>query len=197
MCLYLQHISLWEIHVRITIIRLRMRFLGRMRVVNRKRPALRVNSVSMNISKKIIWNYLGSEVLTAVVMKSTIFCLPPAFTLVSCSAYFFNPEDGGYMFLRNVGWISTDYTLLATCFHAGLLLSLFFQPWRWRLYVPPKRRLNFNGLHSTCHVLSRWSLAQLIFRPWKMKRYVPPKSRLTFNGLRGVLFQKTVLFIWN
>jgi hypothetical protein len=37
--------------------------------------------------------YLGSEVLTAVVMKSSIFwdimpCrLPPAFTLVSCSAY--------------------------------------------------------------------------------------------------------------
>jgi hypothetical protein len=23
---------------------------------------------------------------------------------------FFNPEDGGDMFLRNVGWLSTDYT---------------------------------------------------------------------------------------
>jgi hypothetical protein len=27
----------------------------------------------------------------------------PAFTLVSCSAHFFDPEDGGDMFLRNVG----------------------------------------------------------------------------------------------
>jgi hypothetical protein len=35
------------------------------------------------------------------------FCLPPAFTLVSCSAYFFDPEDGGDMFLRNVGWQRT------------------------------------------------------------------------------------------
>jgi hypothetical protein len=29
--------------------------------------------------------------------------MPPAFTLASCSAYFFDPEDGGDMFLRNVG----------------------------------------------------------------------------------------------
>jgi hypothetical protein len=25
---------------------------------------------------------------------------------------FFDPEDGGDMFLRNVGWLSTDYTVL-------------------------------------------------------------------------------------
>jgi hypothetical protein len=25
---------------------------------------------------------------------------------------FFNPEDGSDMFLRNVGWLSTDYTSL-------------------------------------------------------------------------------------
>jgi hypothetical protein len=67
------------------------------------------------------------EVLTAVIMKSTIFWdimpysplsvnrrfggtyrlhlqgKPPAFALVSCSAYFFDPEAGGDMFLRNVG----------------------------------------------------------------------------------------------
>jgi hypothetical protein len=34
-------------------------------------------------------------------------------TLVSCWTYFFNPEDGGDMFLRNVGWHSTDYTTLS------------------------------------------------------------------------------------
>jgi hypothetical protein len=36
----------------------------------------------------------------------------------------------------------------STCFHAGFLLSLFFLPWRWRRYVPPKRRLTLNGLHG-------------------------------------------------
>jgi hypothetical protein len=25
---------------------------------------------------------------------------------------FFDPEDGGKMFLRNVGWLTTDYTAL-------------------------------------------------------------------------------------
>jgi hypothetical protein len=30
------------------------------------------------------------------------FCLPPASMLVSCVAYFFDPEDGGDMFFRNV-----------------------------------------------------------------------------------------------
>jgi hypothetical protein len=38
--------------------------------------------------------------------------VPPAFKLVSCSAYFLDPEDGGDTFLRNVGWHSTDYTAL-------------------------------------------------------------------------------------
>jgi hypothetical protein len=27
------------------------------------------------------------------------------------------------------------------------LLNLFLRPWRWRRYVPPKRRLTLNGLH--------------------------------------------------
>jgi hypothetical protein len=30
----------------------------------------------------------------------------------------------------------------------GFLLNLFFRPWRWRWYVPPKRRLTLNGLHG-------------------------------------------------
>jgi hypothetical protein len=38
--------------------------------------------------------------------------------------------------------------LLATCLLAGFLLNLFLRPWRWRRYVPPKRRLKLNGLHG-------------------------------------------------
>jgi hypothetical protein len=36
-------------------------------------------------------------------------CLPPAYLLV-LAEIFLDPEDGGDMFLRNVGCISTDYT---------------------------------------------------------------------------------------
>jgi hypothetical protein len=35
----------------------------------------------------------------------------PAFTLVSCSAYSSTLKKEA-MFLRNVGWLSTDYTAL-------------------------------------------------------------------------------------
>jgi hypothetical protein len=38
----------------------------------------------------------------------SLFCLPPAYLLV-LAEIFFDPEDGGDMFLRNVGCISTDY----------------------------------------------------------------------------------------
>jgi hypothetical protein len=34
-------------------------------------------------------------------------CFPPVFSLVSCSVYFFDPEDGGDIFLRNVSWQRT------------------------------------------------------------------------------------------
>jgi hypothetical protein len=54
-------------------------------------------------------------------MEITIFwnitpCGPSSvnrrFALVSCSAYFFDTDDGGDIFPRNVGWYSTDYTAL-------------------------------------------------------------------------------------
>jgi hypothetical protein len=53
---------------------------------------------------------------------------------------------------RVVHWVSTDVSdeniachLLACWF---FLLNLFLRPWRWRRYVPPKRRLKPNGLHG-------------------------------------------------
>jgi hypothetical protein len=37
---------------------------------------------------------------------------------------------------------------LATCLLAGFLLNLFLWSWRWRQYVPSKRRLTLNGQHG-------------------------------------------------
>jgi hypothetical protein len=64
--------------------------------------------------------HVGFEVLTVVLMKSTIlwditqcsplgvnFCMTPAFKMVSWWIYCFDPEDGSDMFLRNLGWPST------------------------------------------------------------------------------------------
>jgi hypothetical protein len=71
---------------------------------------------------------VGSEVRTATVMKISIYrlitpCSPLKVNrrlalLVICFhagfllGLFFNPENGGDMFLRNFGWFSTDYKAL-------------------------------------------------------------------------------------
>jgi hypothetical protein len=41
-----------------------------------------------------------------------ILSLTPALTLVPSSEYFFDPEDGGNMFLRIVSLLSTEFTAL-------------------------------------------------------------------------------------
>jgi hypothetical protein len=59
-----------------------------------------------------------------------------SFTLPFPSCFLYNPKF----------WL-TDCSachLLSCCF----LARLIFRPWRWRQYVPPKRRLTFNGLHG-------------------------------------------------
>jgi hypothetical protein len=53
--------------------------------------------------------HVGFEVFTAVVMKSIIFWDMTPCSPLSCCTYFFNPEDGGDKFLRNVGRNSTNY----------------------------------------------------------------------------------------
>jgi hypothetical protein len=66
------------------------------------------------------------EVLTAVVVKSTIF-----WDITPCSPVKVNRRG-----------------LLATCLLAGSCWNDFLRPWRWRRYVPPKRRLQLNRLHG-------------------------------------------------
>jgi hypothetical protein len=120
----------------------------------------------------------------------------------SCSSFvlffYILPHHQGHNAQRKtVVWIIVNSELVS-----WFLARLILLPWRWRRYVPPKRRLTFNGLHcvisqkialfitttvrtsnptSTCHLLSRLYLARLILRPWRWKRYVPPKRRLNFQ----------------
>jgi hypothetical protein len=63
-----------------------------------------------------IYGYVGFEVFTAVVMKSSIF-----WDITPCSPLIFNQRFRG-------------------------TYCLILRPWRWRRYVQPKRRLTFNSL---------------------------------------------------
>jgi hypothetical protein len=62
--------------------------------------------------------HVGFEVLTAVVMKSTVF-----WDITPCSPLKANRRFGGTYRLHLHG-----RNMLASCFHAGSLLSLFFRP---------------------------------------------------------------------
>jgi hypothetical protein len=56
------------------------------------------------------------------------------------------------------------------------LLGLFFRPWRLRRYVPPKRRLTFNGLHDVISqkvVLFITTAVRTSNPTWKCPNYGP------------------------
>jgi hypothetical protein len=63
------------------------------------------------VSTEVSEEHIASIFRVEELAEQAKLCLQPAFTLVSCSAYFFDPEDGGDIFLRNVGGHSTDYLL--------------------------------------------------------------------------------------
>jgi hypothetical protein len=79
-----------------------------------------------------------------IFMKSTIF-----WDITPCSPLSVKrPFGGTYRLHLQVRKTSlTSGGILPTCFHACFLFRLFFRPWRWRRYVPPKLRLTLNGLH--------------------------------------------------
>jgi hypothetical protein len=53
-----------------------------------------------------VWRVSQATIRQVVGGKLLAACLLAGF----CWTYFFDPEDGGHIFLRNVGWHSTDYT---------------------------------------------------------------------------------------
>jgi hypothetical protein len=69
--------------------------------------------------------YVGFDVLTVVVMKSTSF-----WQIMPCSPLKVNRRFGGTycLHLQAQRKSRPRNQLLATCFHAGFLLGLFFDP---------------------------------------------------------------------
>jgi hypothetical protein len=62
----------------------------------------------------------------AELKKAAEVYLKSAFTLLSYSIFYFDPENGGYIFLRNCYKFSTDYTAL--CPKRDIFLApLYFQ----------------------------------------------------------------------
>jgi hypothetical protein len=88
--------------------------------------------------------------------------LPPACLLVSCWTYFFDPEDGGDMFLRNVCWHSTDYTALyLKCWYSSnfdWLLDNFMVTLKKYISISVLEDQPFGNLNCStwCLLLSCW-----------------------------------------
>jgi hypothetical protein len=92
--------------------------------------------------------------------RGNMFCLLPAFTLVFLLGLFFVREDGGDMFLRNVGWLSTDYMPLYPMRQNTSQPPLWeLQSWmnfhRSALYRPTLRSLNLNEQYFKIQLLPR------------------------------------------
>jgi hypothetical protein len=90
-------------------------------------------------------SYVRFEVLTAVVMKSIIFC-----DITPCSPLKVNRRFGGTYRLHLQGRkISRARNQREIRWQAEALLArLIFRPWRWRGRIPLERRLTFDGLHG-------------------------------------------------
>jgi hypothetical protein len=112
----------------------------------------------------------GLEVLTEVVMKRSLFWNITSWSHVESNKGYrricrlhiladflinlsFEPDHRGDIFLRNVGWFSTDYMVLYprrwTVQKSYKIISCYFtlRPRKWKRYIPPPRR-TLSELHS-------------------------------------------------
>jgi hypothetical protein len=93
---------------------------------------------------------IAAKLQTTPALKSTIFWNITPRSPLSVNrrfggTYRLNLQGRKNKFNKKPAW---QPMVLATCSHAGFLLNLFSRPWRWRRYLPPKRRLTLNGLQD-------------------------------------------------
>jgi hypothetical protein len=117
-------------------------------------------------------------------MKSIIF-----WDMRPCSPLSFNRRFGGTYRLYHQGrrnmFSKPTNKQVASCLLAGFL-NLFLRPWRWRRYVPPKRRLKLNGLHGV--------ISQMILFITTAVKTSNPTIIINFCNIKGV-YLKTYLFL--
>jgi hypothetical protein len=102
---------------------------------------------------------------------------------------FFKPEAGGDMFLRNVGWLTLDYTV----------------------YIPDNRYLHNHSCqtlksykdYSLCDVMSCSfvngyqcfeEICWFHLPPWRCRQQVPPKCKQISITLHSVMTQETTIW---
>jgi hypothetical protein len=94
--------------------------------------------------------HIEFEVLTAVVMRSSIFWDITLYSMLKINRRF-----GGTCCLHLHGGRTNqvrNQLELRWQAQRWFLVRLILRPWRWRWHVPPERRLTFNGIHG---VISR------------------------------------------
>jgi hypothetical protein len=140
---------------------------------------------------------LWREVQTCSILHGVISrkMIPPASFRWT---YFFHPEDGGDMFLRNVGWNSTGYTALylTRWYRLPVFAELISSTLKMEVICSSETSVETQRAtrrHIPEDVTAcRFSL-NLFLPPWRWRRFVPLKRRLKLNKLHGVISQKMVL----
>jgi hypothetical protein len=90
------------------------------------------------------YTYVGFEVLTAVVMKSTIFWDTTPYSSWKLADV---SEEYIASIFKVEEWAKQE-TGMKLCSLSDSHSSLIQRSWRWRRHVPSKRLLIFNGLHG-------------------------------------------------
>jgi hypothetical protein len=89
-------------------------------------------------------HFLGSEIFTAVIMKSSIF-----WDITACNPLKVNGHFGGtcqpHIQGRRINLTKIENE---ACSKQSITAWLILRPWRWRRHIPLKRRLTFIGLHG-------------------------------------------------
>jgi hypothetical protein len=131
---------------------------------------------------RFFFYYVGFEVLTPVLMKSSVF-----WHITPCSPLKMNRRFGETpsSHSKNKPSHITGCHLLSR----GFLVSLMLRPWRWRRHVPQKGRLTLNGLHGAVsqnirHLLDPLSdMLVVSIHGWEIQTRDFPSGRLTTNDM--------------
>jgi hypothetical protein len=100
--------------------------------------------------------------------------------IAMCSPLNVNRRFGGtyHLHLQDQRIGQASRALLATCLIFVSCLA-HSSPWRWRRHVPPKRQLNFTGLHSIVFII-QWYFWVTRKQTWRYTSCLCLKWRIIF-----------------